>query len=164
MQTSAVLLMTVGGLAGALLAPSPVMATLPIATIAVGMAISTIPAALMMGRMGRKAGFILGALLGVGGGVVAGLAMMAESFVMLCVGTALIGAYQGFGQFHRFAAAEAASVDFRSRAISLVMAGGVVAALVGPHLGAVARTLLPAAYAGSFQNSRARRAPRTFAS
>lgn len=150
MQISAVLLMTVGGLAGALLAPSKVMATLPIATIAVGMALTTIPAALMMGRFGRKAGFILGAFFGVCGGLLAGLAMVVGSFVLLCLGTALIGAYQGFGQFHRFAAAEAASDDFRSRAISLVMAGGVVAAVVGPHLGAFARHLLPAAYAGSF--------------
>lgn len=149
-QTSSVLLMTVGGLAGALLAPTKVMATLPIATIALGTALATIPASFIMGRLGRKPGFILGAILGAFGGLLAGLAMLLESFPLLCVGTALVGAYQGFAQFYRFAAAEASSEAFKSRAISLVLTGGVVAALVGPHLGALARNLLPGAYAGSF--------------
>jgi MFS family permease len=149
-QTSSVLLMTVGGLAGAVLAPTKVMATLPIATIALGTAVATIPASLMMGRLGRKPGFILGAVLGVCGGALAGLSMLLGSFALLCVGTALVGAYQGFAQFYRFAAADAASAEFKSRAISLVLTGGIVAAVVGPHLGAATRNLLPAAYAGSF--------------
>lgn len=149
-QTSSVLLMTVGGLAGAILAPTKVMATLPIATIALGTAIATIPASLIMGRFGRKPGFILGAVLGATGGLIAGLSMLVGSFALLCIGTALVGAYQGFAQFYRFAAAEAASEAFKSRAISLVLTGGVVAALAGPHLGAFARDLLPGAYAGSF--------------
>lgn len=149
-QTSSVLLMTVGGLAGALLAPTRVMATLPIATIALGTAIATIPAAFIMGRFGRKPGFILGAVLGVCGGLLAGLATLAESFALLCVGTALVGAYQGFAQFYRFAAAEASSEAFKSRAISLVLTGGIVAAFAGPHLGTLTREMLPAAYSGSF--------------
>ena len=150
MQTSSMLLMTVGGLAGASLAPSRAMATLPIATIALGTALATIPAALIMGRFGRKPGFLLGALLGVFGGLLAGIAMLTGNFVLLCVGTALVGSYQGFGQFYRFAAAEAASDAYRSRAISLVMTGGIVAALAGPPLGAFTRNLLPGIYAGSF--------------
>lgn len=150
MQTSSVLLMTVGGLAGASLAPTKVMATLPIATIALGTALATIPAALIMGRFGRKPGFMLGAFLGLCGGLLAGLSMLIGNFALLCVGTALVGAYQGFGQFYRFAAAEAASDEFRSRAISLVMTGGIIAALAGPHLGASTRNLLSGAYAGSF--------------
>ncbi|MFZ5718123.1 MAG: MFS transporter [Pseudomonadota bacterium] len=149
-QTSSVLLMTVGGLAGAVLAPAPVMATLPIATIALGTAIATIPAAFLMGRLGRKPGFILGAALGMSGGLLAGFAMLTGSFALLCLGTALVGAYQGFAQFYRFAAAEAASEAFRSRAISLVLTGGIVAALAGPHLGALTRDALPAPYSGSF--------------
>ena len=150
MQTTSMLLMTVGGLAGAVLAPSKVMATPPIAAIAVGMAAATYPAALFMGRVGRKPGFVIGAALGVCGGLVAGVAMLVESFALLCAGTALLGAYQGFGQFYRFAAAEAASREFQSRAISLVLTGGIVAAIAGPHLGAWARGLLAAPYAGSF--------------
>lgn len=149
-QTSSVLLMTVGGLAGALLAPTSVMATLPIATIALGTAVATIPAAFIMSRYGRKPGFILGAAFGACGGLLAGFSMLAGSFFLLCVGTALVGAYQGFAQFYRFAAAEASSEAFKSRAISLVLTGGIVAALVGPHLGALTRDLMPAAYSGSF--------------
>ncbi|MFN3512157.1 MAG: MFS transporter [Phenylobacterium sp.] len=150
-QTGVVLLMTVGGLAGLLLAPTKVLATLPIATVALGTATATIPASLLMGRMGRKPGFLLGTLFGMAGGATAAYAMTIGSFPLLCLGTALVGAYQGFAQFYRFAAAEAASEAFRSRAISYVLAGGVVAALAGPHLGALTRDLVPqAAYAGSF--------------
>lgn len=149
-QTSSVLLMTVGGLAGLLLAPTRTLATLPIATIALGTALATIPASLMMGRFGRKPGFMLGAVLGVMGGLLAALASVLGSFLLLCAGTTLVGAYQGFAQFYRFAAAEAASDEYRSRAISLVLTGGIVAAFLGPHLGAVTRDILPGAYVGSF--------------
>ncbi|HEX2559719.1 MFS transporter, partial [Phenylobacterium sp.] len=150
-QTSAVLLVTVGGLAGQMLAPDTALATLPIACVALGTAVATLPASLLMGRVGRRPGFVLGALLGASGGGLAAFAMLTESFPLLCVATGLVGGYQGFAQFYRFAAAEAASEAFRSRAISLVLAGGVVAALVGPHLGAVTKDLIgPAAYAGSF--------------
>lgn len=150
-QTASVLIMTVGGLAGRLLAPDPVLATVPIACVALGTATATIPASLLMGRLGRRPGFVLGALLGVLGGGLAAWAIVIGSFGLLCVGTALVGAYQGFAQFYRFAAAEASSGAFRSRAISLVLAGGVVAAVAGPHLGAMTRDLFdPATYAGSF--------------
>ena len=67
-QTAAVLIMTVGGLAGLALAPQKALATLPIATMALGTAVATIPASLLMGRVGRKAGFVLGAALGAAGG------------------------------------------------------------------------------------------------
>lgn len=150
-QTGSVLLVTVGGLAGQLLAPDSALATLPIACVALGTALATIPASLLMGRVGRRPGFVLGALLGAGGGGLGAFAMLTGSFPLLCLATGLVGAYQGFAQFYRFAAAEAASEAFRSRAISLVLAGGVVAALAGPHLGAATRDLIgPAAYAGSF--------------
>jgi len=150
-QTASVLIMTIGGLAGQLLAPEKALATLPIACVALGTAIATVPASLLMGRVGRRAGFVLGALLGVTGGALAAWSMFVGSFPLLCLATALVGAYQGFAQFYRFAAAEAATEAFKSRAISLVLAGGVVAALVGPNLGAATKDLFgAAAYAGSF--------------
>lgn len=150
-QTASVLIMTIGGLAGLVLAPDKALATLPIACVALGTAIATVPASLLMGRVGRRPGFVLGALLGATGGGLAAWSMFVGSFPLLCVATALVGAYQGFAQFYRFAAAEAATEAFKSRAISLVLAGGVVAALAGPHLGAATKDLFgAAAYAGSF--------------
>lgn len=150
-QTASVLIMTVGGLAGLQLAPDKSLATLPIACVALGTAIATVPASLLMGRLGRRPGFILGTLLGAAGGGLATWAMLAGSFPLLCAATVVVGGYQGFAQFYRFAAAEAASEAFKSRAISLVLAGGVVAALAGPHLGAATKDLIGAsAYAGSF--------------
>lgn len=150
-QTGAVLILTIGGLAGQLLAPSASLATLPIATVAIGTAVATIPASLLMSRLGRRTGFLAGAAFGAAGGGVAALAVAIGSFPLLCLGTFIVGAYQACAQFYRFAAAEAASPEFRSRAISLVLAGGVVAAVLGPHLGAATKDLLGGAvFAGSF--------------
>ncbi len=150
-QTCPVLVVTVGGLAGASLAPSPALATLPIAFMAIGTLIATIPASLLMGKFGRRTGFLIGTLFGITGGLAAAAGLWAGSFALLCAGILLVGAYGGFAQFYRFAAAEAASPEFRSRAISFVVAGGVVAAVAGPNLGAWGRDALPGgAYAGSF--------------
>ncbi|WP_114954671.1 MFS transporter [Sphingosinicella terrae] len=149
-QTSAVLIVTIGGLAGMLLAPEPAMATLPLATIALGTALTIVPASLLMARIGRKAGFLIGALAGAGAGAVGAWGLLSGSFVLLCAGTGLAGVYQGFAQYYRFAAAEAAEEANRGRAISWVLAGGVIAALAGPALGTSTRGLLAADYAGSF--------------
>jgi len=150
-QTASVLIMTVGGLAGRLLAPEASLATLPIATVALGTAIGTVPASILMARVGRRPGFLLGTMFGVAGGTAAAAGIVNGSFPLLCLGTLLVGIYQGFAQFYRFAAAEAVPAQFRSRALSMVLAGGVVAAFAGPHLGAITRDLLSgAAYAGSF--------------
>ena len=150
-QTASVLIMTIGGLAGQLLAPEPSLATLPIATVALGTAIATIPASILMARVGRRPGFIVGTMFGAAGGAAAAAGIVAASFPLLCLGTLLVGLYQGFAQFYRFAAAEAVPAQYRSRALSMVLAGGIFAAFAGPHLGAVTRDLLfGSAYAGSF--------------
>lgn len=149
-QTSSVLVMTVGGLAGAEIAASPALATIPIATMFLGTAVSTFPASMWMTRIGRRAGFIAGALLGVAGGLVAALGISLGALALLSAGTFLVGAYQAFAQFYRFAAGEIADAAFRPRAISLVLAGGIVAALAGPMLGRFGGPLLEPQYAGSF--------------
>ena len=78
------------------------------------------------------------------GGVLSG------SFVIFCIGTTLIGVLNGFGQYYRFAAADVAAQQYRSRAISYVLAGGVIAAFAGPNLANWSRRLLPVEFSGSY--------------
>lgn len=149
-QTASVLVMTVGSLAGAALAASPEWATAPIAAMFLGTAIATVPASMWMSRVGRRVGFLAGTALGVAGGLIAAGGIAAGSMLLLCVGTALVGTYQAFAQFYRFAASEVADETFRPRAISFVLAGGVVAALAGPALARAGGEWLQPVYTGSF--------------
>jgi MFS family permease len=149
-QTASVLVMTVGGLAGGQVAAHAALATAPIAAMFLGTAASTFPASLWMAQVGRRAGFLAGALLGVAGGLLAALGLWLESLAILSLGTFLVGCYQGFAQFYRFAAAEVSDDAFRPRAISLVLAGGVLAALLGPWLARLGGPLVVPPYAGSF--------------
>ncbi|AUQ52461.1 MFS transporter (plasmid) [Phaeobacter inhibens] len=149
-QTVSVLVMTIGGLAGASITSRPELATMPIAAMFLGTALVTFPASLWMTRVGRRTGFILGALLGAGGGFAAVAGIWIGSLLLLSLGTFFVGAYQAFAQFYRFAAGEVADDAFRPRAISFVLAGGIVAALAGPLLGRFGAGLLPVEYAGSF--------------
>ncbi|MDI4656989.1 MFS transporter [Xanthobacter autotrophicus] len=149
-QTASVMVMTVAGLAGAAITPAPELATLPVAAMFLGTAIGIAPASLWMARVGRRIGFVAGALLGTLGGLLGALGIFYASLPLLCLGTGLVGTYQAFAQFYRFAAAEVATDAFRPRAISFVLAGGVVAAIAGPILGRFGGPLLAADYAGSF--------------
>jgi MFS family permease len=149
-QTVSVMVMAVGGLAGASIAPNPQLATAPIASMFLGTAAAMAPAAWLMNRFGRRFGFMLGAAFGVAGGVVAALGVWLASLWLLGLGTFLVGMYAGSAQFYRFAAAEVSDAAFRPTAISLVLAGGIVAAIAGPELGRVGGTLLEPLYVGSF--------------
>jgi MFS family permease len=149
-QTASVMVMTAGGLAGALISPRPEWATAPIASMFLGTAATMVPASLWMARVGRRTGFVTGALLGVTAGLVAALGIWIGSLWVLSLGTMLVGSYQAFAQFYRFAAGEVANDEYRPRAISLVLAGGVVAALLGPLLARWGGPLLTTAYVGSF--------------
>src|SRR5687768_605836 len=115
-QTASVMVMTVGGLAGALVTGDPRLATAPIAAMFLGTAATTIPASMWMARVGRRPGFVAGAVLGVLAGILAALGVWLGSLLLLCAGTFLVGAYQAFAQFYRFAAGEVADDTFRSRA------------------------------------------------
>ena len=149
-QTASVLVVTVGSLAAAQIARSPGLATMPVATMVLGTALATVPASMWMNRVGRRPGFVTGALLGVAGGTLAAMGVWAGSLALLCFGTLLVGSWQGFAQFYRFAASEASSERFRSRAISYVLAGGIVAAFAGPFLGRLGEPVLEPSYLGSF--------------
>lgn len=149
-QTVSVLVMTIGGLAGQEIAARPELGTLPIAAMFLGTALATFPASAWMAKVGRRPGFVLGALLGVAGGLAAAAGVWLKLLPLLAFGTFLVGCYQAFAQFYRFAASEVADDAFRPRAISLVLAGGIVAALLGPTLARFGGPLLPPLYAGSF--------------
>jgi MFS family permease len=149
-QTASALVVTVGALAGGQVAGTPGLATAPVAAMLFGTASMIIPASMWMARRGRRSGFVLGSILGVLGGLIAAWGVHSKSLPVMSLGTCLIGAYQGFAQFYRFAASEIATVDYRPRAIALVLAGGVVAAFLGPALGLFGSDLLETPYAGSF--------------
>ncbi len=149
-QSAAVLAMTLGALVGASLAPDPGLATLPITAIVVGTAATTIPAALLMRRIGRRAGFLVGASIGIGSGLIAAYGIYSGEFAVFVAGYALLGVYQGFTNYYRFAASEAAAPDFRARALSWVIAGGVVAAILGPQLAYWPRDWFVPSFLGSF--------------
>lgn len=134
MLSAIVLAMTLAAILGSMLAPDPGLATLPVAAMVVGTAIASLPAAAFMRRHGRRSGFLLGALLGIGGSLLCAWALHQGSFAAFVAGHALVGSYQGFANYYRFAAVEAAGPAQAGRAISLVVAGGVVAAFLGPQL------------------------------
>jgi MFS family permease len=148
--TNGVLLVAVNALAGFALAPSRRLATVPIVTYVLGAAISTLPASFFMKHHGRRAGFLVGSSLGVAGGAVGAIAIAAHSFTLLLAGTFLCGIYNAFGQYYRFAAADAAPPDFKSRAISLTLAGGIVGGLIGPAVGRLTRDLVQPRFLASY--------------
>jgi MFS family permease len=125
--------LTLSGVVGSRLAPDPSLATLPIALMQIATLFFTLPASMLMKRLGRRPGFLIGTTVGgAAGGVVSAVGIVTGSFWIFALGNMLLGIYQAFAMYYRFAAADCASESFRSRAISLVMAGGVVAAIFGP--------------------------------
>ena len=123
-----------GAILGNMLAPSPVLATLPISLFMVGMASGALPAGWVARRHGRRAAFVIGCLAGTACGLMAALAVYIASFPLLGVATYFGGIYAGISQSYRFAAADTASEAFRPHAIAWVMAGGVMAGVLGPQL------------------------------
>lgn len=148
--TGNVLLIAVSPLIGASLAPSPSWSTAPVATQWLGLMCATIPASLIMARLGRKRGFVLGNIVGLVGALTAVQALIGGHFGLFLLATWLIGIGIGFGQLYRFAAVEAAPAQLRDRAIGLVMGGGVLAAFAGPWLARVSRELGEVPFLGSF--------------
>ncbi|RFA25551.1 MFS transporter [Alkalilimnicola ehrlichii] len=148
-MVASITVMTLSGVVGQQLSPDPGLATLPIAMMMLGTVVSTLPASLYMKRVGRRRGFIMGASLGgIAGGLLSFAAIGLGSFWLFCVGNLLLGLYQGFAMYYRFAAVDVASPAFRSRALSLVMAGGVVAAFLGPWNASAASDLIASVPSG----------------
>ena len=141
-----------GGLAGFyLLGDDKSLSTVPVTTMVLGTAFGTVPAALLMRRIGRRGGFLVGAGIGAAGGLAACLAILAGHFVLFCLATWVTGFAAAFVQQYRFAAADTASAGFRPKAISWVLAGGVLAGVIGPQSIILTRDLFsPIQFAGAF--------------
>ena len=150
-MTSMSIVSTTASIIGSVIAPDRALATLPIAVQMTGMMTATIPAALLMARIGRRPGFWIGATLGASGAAIAATALFHAAFAWFCLGTFLLGAYNGVGQQYRFAASEIADDAFRAKAISLVLAGGVVSATFGPQMAKWSSELFaPVMFAGCY--------------
>lgn len=144
-------LVVTAGLVGSQLAPSVAWATLPLSVAIVGTAFTTFPMSMLMRRVGRRTGFVLGALLGAAGATIGFLAIYQSSFALFLLGCFLMGAYQASSSYYRFAAADTASPQFRPKAISWVMTGGIVAALIGTLMVmATVNLFAPVTFAGTW--------------
>lgn len=145
------IIISLGGLVGQQLSSNPTASTLPVSIYQLGLALSTLPAAWIMNRMGRRAAYVLGAILGVISGVVAAQGIAHGNFITFCIGTALAGFYAACVQSYRFAATDMVPSDEQAKAISRVMIGGLIAAIIGPQVVIWTRDALPATpFAGSF--------------
>lgn len=146
------IIISLGGLVGQQLSTNPTATTLPVSIYQLGLALSTLPAAWLMQRMGRRTAYVLGAILGVVSGVIAAQGIAQSDFVTFCIGTALAGFYAACVQSYRFAATDAMTDPAeQARAISRVMIGGLIAAIIGPQVVIWTRDALPMTpFAGSF--------------
>jgi predicted MFS family arabinose efflux permease len=146
-------LIAINGLAGFQLAEHKIMATLPVTGYVLGGAIWSMPAAAVMRRFGRRAGYTLGSIVAMFGALSGWFAMTRHSLAMLCVATFVCGLYNAFGASLRFAAADVADgyrPDFKARAISLVLTGGIAGGVIGPEVSKWSRDWLPTQFAGSY--------------
>jgi len=149
--TNNAVLVTVNALAGYALAPDKALATLPVTAYFVGSMITTLPLSFMMKRYGRRAGFTLGAVFAILGSLLCAAAVYVASFWLLCLGVLVLGGYFAAGQYFRFAAADASPPEFKSTAISLVLAGGLIGGFIGPETSKLTMGAVPGqAYVGAY--------------
>jgi len=151
--TNNVTLIAINGLAGAKLASDPTFATLPVTGYVLGAALSSMAASRLMRLRGRRAGYTVGSLFAIVGTLLAGYAVSERNLPLLVAATFVVGVYNAFGASLRFAAADAADAwrpSFRARAISLVLAAGIVGGVVGPEISKLTREALPTMFAGSY--------------
>lgn len=140
-----------GALIGHSLAEDKALATLPMAVQMTAVMAASIPASMLFARFGRRAGFVLGALLSIAGSLTFAAGVWQGDFVLYCAGAVPAGLGFGIAQHYRFAAAEVAPADYRARAIALVMAGGVLSAIFGPELVKHTRELMaPTLFLGTY--------------
>ena len=144
------MIFTVGGLAGQSLASNVCLATLPISLIVLGSMLTATPLSAFMQRFGRRAGFMLGAMGGATGGAIGAYGLYLGSFPVFLLGSFLTGIYMSAQGFYRFAAADTASDSFKPKAISYVMAGGLLSAIIGPQLVKVTSESMVVPFLGTY--------------
>jgi len=150
-MTGVSVVMLTTGLAGSYLAADPKMATVPLALQFLVTMCATFPAAMFMRRRGRRPGFMLGQVIGLLGAALSSYALIQGSFTLFLAASVLLGVHNSFWSYFRFAAAEASDEAFRNRAMSLVLAGGIVASIVAPELAKATRGMFaPALFAGCY--------------
>lgn len=148
--TNASGLISMNGLVGYSLVDTKTLATLGAATYVLGSVLATMPMSLWMARVGRRRGFMTGALINVGGCALAAFALWLKSFPLYCAATAVIGIYNAVGLQYRFAATEVAAPADKARAISLVLAGGIVGGFLGPALTRWGKDAFATPFLGAF--------------
>ncbi len=145
------IIISLGGLVGQQLSSDPALVTLPVSLFNLGLAVGTLPAAAVMRRFGRRSGYLLGTGFGMAAGLIAAFGIFAVSFMVFCIGTFTAGFYAAYVQSYRFAATDAATGELKAKAISWVMIGGLIAAIIGPQLVIWTRDAVPGTpYVGSF--------------
>jgi len=150
--TGSVVIVTLGGIVGAELTTSKALATLPVSLFVIGTALATVPAALLMQRIGRKLGFAASAVLGFAGAWIGSSALTTGSFEWFCVAAMLIGMTLAFGQQFRFAATESVVEEGAAYAVAFVLLGSIGGAFAGAALVAYAQSIAPGLpYSGAFQ-------------
>jgi MFS family permease len=148
--TNNITFIAINGLVGLSLAPESWMATLPVMGYVVGGALSTGLVAKSQQRFGRKGSFQLGLLVAFLSAALGAYAVLSQSFWLLVTATVVAGYYSANGQLYRFAAAELCKPDYREKAVSLVMAGGLIGAIIGPNLAIQTKSLLGMPFAGAY--------------
>ncbi|MFX0541548.1 MFS transporter [Roseovarius sp. S4756] len=144
------MIFVVAGLAGSGLAANPCFATLPISMIVIGSMLSATPVSAIMQKYGRRTGFFLGTAGGAIGGAVGAYGLYTASFPLFLLGSLLTGLYMSAQGFYRFAAADTASDEFRPKAISYVLAGGLMSAIIGPQLVKVTAQAMVVPFLGTY--------------
>ncbi len=129
--SGSITIVTLGGILGATLAPDPALATIPVSAMVIGVALMTIPATLVMRRLGRRRGFAVGSLCAVCATLCAAWSIQIGSFAVFILAIALLGVNMAFTQQYRYAAIESVSSEFAGRAVSTVLVGAIGGALLG---------------------------------
>ena len=144
------MIFTVGGLAGQSLASNACFATLPISMIVLGSMITASPLSNLMQKFGRRVGFFIGALGGLTGGIIGAFGLAIGSFSIFLTGSFLTGIYMSAQGFYRFAAADTATKNFKPKAISYVMAGGLASAIIGPQIVKISAEAMVIPFLGTY--------------